>query len=149
MASSDQGGTQAQGFWTDPATNLMWAAKDNGKDVSWKKAKKYCRGLRLAGYSDWRLASIEELKGIYDKNANAPGLMGPSDKSTVAMWHVKGNIFLTENQWSSTQVRDDSGRPSAYVWYFDFNEGRSNNDPTGFPYPYNNMRALCVRDSGK
>jgi len=50
--------------------------KDNGKDVTWKKAVKYCRDLRLAGDSDWRLASLEELKGIYDKDANAPGLMG-------------------------------------------------------------------------
>src|SRR4029077_1282239 len=30
--------TQARGFWTDPSTGLMWTGKDNGKDVSWKKA---------------------------------------------------------------------------------------------------------------
>jgi hypothetical protein len=28
--------TQPRGFWTDPSTGLMWAGKDNGKDVSWK-----------------------------------------------------------------------------------------------------------------
>jgi hypothetical protein len=27
--------TQARGFWTDPSTGLMWAGKDNGKDVNW------------------------------------------------------------------------------------------------------------------
>src|SRR5690242_10895242 len=76
--------TQARGVWTDPSTGLMWAGKDSGKDVSWKRAVKYCRDLRLAGYSDWRLASLGELEGIYDKNANAPGLMGPSGKGTAS-----------------------------------------------------------------
>ncbi|MGA9717181.1 MAG: DUF1566 domain-containing protein [Acidobacteriaceae bacterium] len=65
--------TQVRGYWVDPSTGLMWAGKDNGKDVSWKKAMKYCRDLRLAGYSDWKLATLAELEGIYDKSANAPG----------------------------------------------------------------------------
>ncbi|HZE24159.1 MAG TPA: DUF1566 domain-containing protein, partial [Blattabacteriaceae bacterium] len=68
-APKSQGGgaqeTQARGFWIDPSTALMWAGKDNGKDVSWKNAAKYCRNLRLAGYSDWRLATVAELKMIY------------------------------------------------------------------------------------
>ena len=87
--------TQVRGYWVDPSTGLMWAGKDNGKDVSWNKAMKYCRDLRLAGYSDWRLASVGELEGIYDKNANAPGFMGPSGKGTDSAWHVKGDLFLT------------------------------------------------------
>lgn len=153
-APSDQGGTretQARGFWIDPATGLMWAVKDNGKDVSWKNAMKYCRDLRLAGYSDWRLATLSDLEGIYDKTANAPGLarMGGTAKGSPFTWHVKGNLFLTGNQWSSNQILDDRGHPSGYVSYFDFNEGRPSDDPTGFPYPFANRRALCVRGSGK
>jgi hypothetical protein len=147
--SSDEGGaqeTQVRGFWTDPATGLMWAAKDNGKDVSWKNAMKYCRDLRLAGYSDWRLASLGELEGIYDKSANAPGLMGPSGKGTASTWHVKGNLLLTGNQWSSSRIADDRGKPSGYASRFDFNEGRVfNGDELWF---YTNKRALCVRGSG-
>src|SRR5689334_12867326 len=69
--------TQVRGYWIDPSTRLMWAGKDNGRDVSWKKAMKYCSDLRLAGYSDWRLANIGELGAIYDKDANSPGLAGP------------------------------------------------------------------------
>jgi hypothetical protein len=139
--------TQVRGYWTDPSTGLMWAGKDNGKDASWKKAVKYCRDLRLAGYSDWRLATLGELEGIYDKDANAPGLMGPSGKGTTATWHVKGNLFLTGNQWSSTQRMDDRGHPSGYVWKFDFNDGRSfDGDEITF---YSNKRALCARGSGK
>jgi Protein of unknown function (DUF1566) len=47
--------------WTDPDTGLMWAKKDNGADVNWNQASNYCTKLQLAGYSDWRLPTIEEL----------------------------------------------------------------------------------------
>jgi hypothetical protein len=50
--------------------------------------------------------------------------MGPSGKGTAATWHVKGNLFLTGDQWS-TQKNDDRGHPSGWAWRFDFNEGRS------------------------
>jgi hypothetical protein len=135
--------TQARGYWVDPSTGLMWAAKDNGKDVSWGKAMKHCRKLRLAGFSDWRLANLAELEGIYDKSANAPGLDGQEDFT----FRVKGNLFLTGDQWSSNRVMDDRGHTSGYEWYFNFNEGRADNDPSGFPYSSVLMRALCVRGS--
>ena len=124
--------TQAPGYWTDPATGLMWAGKDNGKAVNWQRAKKYCRDLRLAGYSDWRLPTTDELQEIYDKSAEAPGINPPSRwHGTEAMnYHVKGNLFLTGDQWSSTQRTDDRGRPTARVWYFDFLNGVRKDDDT-------------------
>lgn len=138
--------TQVRGYWVDPSTGLMWTGKDNGKDVSWKGAVKYCRDLRLARYSDWRLATLQELEGIYDKNAESPGLAGPPKKPRAFTWHVKGNLFLTGNQWSSTQLADDRGHPSGYARRFDFNEGRSfDGDELWF---HTNKRALCVRRSG-
>lgn len=139
--------TQARGYWVDPATGLMWAGKDNGKDVSWKKAIKFCRDLRLAGYSDWRLANIGELGYIYDPKAESPGLAGMHDDEPI-MWHVKGNLFLTGHQWSSTERLDDRERPSGYVFFFNFNEGSADEDPTGFLYPFTFRRALCVRGTG-
>jgi hypothetical protein len=139
---------QARGYWADSPTGLMWTAKDNGKDVSWKTAMKYCRNLRLAGYSDWRLANLVELQGIYDKTAEAPGLAGMHSEEPTT-WHVKGEVFLTANEWSSNYRQDDRGHFSGYVYYFDFNEGKSNDDPTGWPYGYESRRALCVRGSRK
>jgi hypothetical protein len=135
--------TRIRGYWIDPSTRLMWAGKDSGKDVNWHKAIRYCRDLRLAGYSDWRLATLRELEGIYDKNADAPGRNGQG----ASTWHVKGNLFLTGNQWSSSRLVDDRGHPSGYASRFDFNEGRVfNGDELSF---YTNKRALCVRGSGK
>lgn len=138
--------TQARGFWTDLSTGLMWTAKDNGKDVSWKKAMKYCRDLRLAGYSDWRLANMAELQGTYDSTANVPGLAGPRKKPRTVTWHLKGNLFLTGDQWSSNYRMDDRGRPIGYAYYFDFNSGKPDDDQSGYSY---GKRALCVRGPGK
>ena len=141
--------TQTGGYWVDLSTRLMWAAKDNGRDVKWKKAVQYCRDMRLAGYSDWRLATLPELEGIYDKTAVAPGLarLGGPAKGSDFMWHVKGNLFLTGNQWSSSRIPDDRGHPSGYAWRFDFNEGRSfDGDEESF---FTNKRALCVRGPDK
>jgi hypothetical protein len=72
--------------------------------------------------------------------------MGPLSKGTASTWHVKGNLFLTGNPWSSTQLGDDRGHPSGYASRFDFNEGRVfNGDELAF---YTNKRALCVCGSG-
>jgi hypothetical protein len=124
----------------------MWAGKDNGKDVSWYKAIKYCHNLRLAGYSDWRLANMFELQPIYDEAANSPGLAGTHDDEPT-MWHVKGNLFLTGYEWSSRV--DGREHSIGYGYYFDFNSGKSDKDPVGFPYPFTFRRALCVRGSRK
>lgn len=137
--------TQARGYWIDPSTGLMWAGKDNGKDVTWHKATKYCRELRLAGYSDWRLPTIDELQGIYDRNAQAPGRDGKHDDEDFT-FHVKGKLFLRGSQWSSSRRSDDRGKASGYAWYFDFNNGGPVDDPLGY---HANKHALCVRGSGK
>jgi len=134
--------TQTRGFWTDPSTKLTWAAKDSGKDLSYKGAVKYCRGLRLAGFSDWRLATLAELQGIYDKTANAPGLAGPHGKDQM-LWHVKGNLFLTGYQWAYAL------RNPGLEYVFNFNSGRPNTESSGFWGASSFLRALCVRGSGQ
>ena len=130
-----------RGFWTDRATGLMWAAKDNGKDKSYSSAVNYCRDLRLVGHSDWRLATLGELQGIYDKTANAPGLAGPHGKRQM-LWHVKGNLSLSGYEWAYNLDGHTGGGS-----YFNFNEGRISSDPSGFWYSSASMRALCVRES--
>ena len=52
----------------DTTTNLMWAAKDNGIDVNWAKAKSYCEKYRGGGYTDWRMPTLDELAGLYDQS---------------------------------------------------------------------------------
>ena len=138
--------TQARGYWVDPSTGLMWSARDNGKDVTWGNALKYCRNLSLAGYSDWRLPSIDELQGIYDDSGfTAPH---PKDVVLVLAGKAKGGLLLTgAREWSSNRVLDDRGHRTGIAWQYDFPHGmRWRYDPLGYA---SSLRALCVRDSGK
>lgn len=110
-SSGDQGSaqeTQQRGYWTDPLTGLMWAGRDNfHKLVIYSAATRYCQRLRLAHYSDWRLATIDELQGIYDQKAASPGANPRSGdhEPEPRFFHVKGNLFLTGLQWGSTSGR--------------------------------------------
>ncbi|MGV8057807.1 MAG: DUF1566 domain-containing protein [Smithellaceae bacterium] len=51
----------------DTQTNLMWAAKDNGSDVTRQSAEEYCQYYRGGGYADWRMPRQDELAGLYDE----------------------------------------------------------------------------------
>lgn len=141
--------TQARGYWVDPSDGLMWAARDSGKRGSWHKAMKYCHKLRLAGYSDWRLATIDELESLVNLSAYATEYVGSSDiLHRNADLHVSGGLLLTDGrQWSSTPVIEANGHPSgAHFWSFWFDEGRR---WKGFEDPLegDTMNALCVRDA--
>jgi len=54
----------SDGTVLDKKTQLMWAAEDNGEDISWEDAKKYCEEFNRGGYSDWRLPTSEELEEL-------------------------------------------------------------------------------------
>ena len=43
-------------------SRLVWANADNGKNVSWKLAVKYCEELSKGRRDHWRLPTIEELQ---------------------------------------------------------------------------------------
>lgn len=123
------------GAWTDPTTGLTWTKADNGSNIDWNQASAYCSSLRLGGYTDWRLPTIDELQGIYDPGIDIPGQK--SDGEAVIL-HVKGNLKLSSTaEWSSSQ-----SSYSGVVWYFYFDDGQR----FARPYKYSNgWRALCVR----
>jgi hypothetical protein len=52
----------------DTRTNLMWAAKDNGSNINWNDAKRFCEKYRGGGYADWRMPTLDELANLYDKS---------------------------------------------------------------------------------
>jgi len=125
-------------MWTDPETRLTWTKKDNGGDVNWQKARSYCLNLRLAGYSDWRLPTIDELSDIYEPKITITGQLGSGSEVT---WHVKGKLQLSGWQWSNTQ-----GNESWEAWVFLFANGQRYSSPlsgSGLD------RALCVRRSAE
>jgi Protein of unknown function (DUF1566) len=139
--------TRSRGYWVDPTTKLMWAGQDNGIAVTWHKAASYCSKLSLAGQSDWRLATLDELATLVDKSDVAPERVGNSETFTINLGHhVRGGLSLTGNPWSSTREIDRFGHPYGYGWFFDF----VNSKPSGdLPYFRNTKYALCVRRSGQ
>ena len=58
--SADRFVDNGDGTVTDTRRQLMWQKDDNGEEVTFQGAQKYCQTLRLGGHSDWRLPEPEE-----------------------------------------------------------------------------------------
>lgn len=139
---------EAAGVWTDPATGLMWAKKDNGDYVTWQQAEDYCHTLQLAGRTDWRLPRIEELQGISNKSGSESMLDPESIKHSIGKVFsrhgekippIKGDLQLSSNwAWSSSM-----GNSASEAWDFYFANGKR------YSYSINSRdgSALCVRGS--
>ncbi|MFO7734625.1 MAG: DUF1566 domain-containing protein, partial [bacterium] len=59
----------AEGFWVDPETKLIWEepigkGSMSGFGSSFADAENYCNNLYLAGATDWRVPTIDELRTI-------------------------------------------------------------------------------------
>jgi len=135
--------TQSRGYWLDHATGLMWAERDNGKEVTWRNARRYCRDLRIAGYSDWRLASLDELATLVDNSAQESDSGSDSKIFSINLGHhVRGNLYLTGDSWSSNRPLDRFHHPYNDGYFFDFRASQPSYDLQLFR---NTKRVLCVR----
>jgi hypothetical protein len=125
----------------------MWAGQDNGIAVTWHKAASYCRNLRLAGHSAWRLATLDELASLVDKSDHASERVGNMEIFAINLGrHVRGGLSLAGDPWSSNREIDRFGHPYGDGWFFDF----INSKPSGdLPYLRNTKYALCVRRPGQ
>lgn len=61
-------------IYLDPQTGLMWARNGNiaGKRMTWDEAMSWVKKLNYAGYSDWRLPTIEELEAFVKLGGEIP-----------------------------------------------------------------------------
>ena len=107
----------------DTVTNLIWT-KETVSSKTWKDALSYCENLSYAGYADWRLPNINELKTILNHNikykpySSFPGIQ-------------EGRI------WSSSAFKDLS---ATAAWAVDTNSGEV------WMYTKTNLNiVLCVR----
>jgi hypothetical protein len=62
------------GTVTDIETKLMWQQKTDENYMNWDRAISYCPGLSLAGYKDWRLPALDELKTLVDSGSYLPSI---------------------------------------------------------------------------
>ncbi len=56
------------GTVTDTQTGLMWQQATAPNRMAWNDAIAWCNNLSLAGYSDWRLPDIDELRSLINTN---------------------------------------------------------------------------------
>jgi len=73
------------GTITDIKTNLMWEKFGNKNTVIWDEAVKYCEELRLNGYTNWRLPTMEELTSI--GCADYSPAIDPAFDILISVWH--------------------------------------------------------------
>lgn len=88
------------GTVTDILTGLMWE-QQAASDKNWEGALSYCEGLSLAGYDDWRLPSMNELKSIVDYKKTNPSIdkMAFSDAVGNTYWSATSHWVYTDSAW--------------------------------------------------
>ncbi len=92
------------GTVTDTTTGLMWQKSYNKEKKNWKDALAYCENLTLAGFDDWRLPNIQELRSIVKYDSSLPS--------------IDNSIFECDSEpyWSSTTCIFDN----SLSWTIDF-----------------------------
>ncbi|MDD5677392.1 MAG: DUF1566 domain-containing protein [Kiritimatiellae bacterium] len=112
------------GTVTDSATGLMWTKNANHGRMPWKNAVDYCDKLVFAGYSDWRLPSVDQEGGSpeLDTLARPRGIVGarPYAMPGAPFTDVQGGYY-----WSSVS----DAVYSAYAWYVRMRNGGVDVDP--------------------
>ena len=105
------------GTVTDLETRLMWQQATDPSEMNWDGAMSYCGGMSLAGYKDWRLPTIYELKTLVDKSwGNNPTINRTFFPGTVSSF-IPG--WVTSFYWSSTT----QAYYTIYAWGVHFNLG--------------------------
>ncbi len=95
--------------------DLMWenVADPDKHRMSWYDAMEYAKNLRLGGYDDWRLPTIEELRTVVRKCGGINVTFGDdgfeavidknlANESYLENCQTKG--FFPEFYWSSTSI---------------------------------------------
>jgi len=102
----------------------MWALKDNGQYIDWQEAGAYCDESTLAGFSDWQLPLVDQIRHLYDETApEAPKVVKPFQLTGMGIW---------------TQERQGSRDGFTFSFY----DGKA--VATALSYS-RDERALCVR----
>ena len=100
---------------------LMWLILPSVDTMVWDKALTYCSDLDFAGFTDWRLPSIDDLSLYYNE-------------CPLCMLKRFKDIRL----WSSTENKTNPDNS----WYFDVSEGKPTADTKGLK-----LKATCVRNN--
>jgi len=122
---------------------LMWEKET--RDMSWYEAMEYAENLRLGGYDDWRLPTIEELAEVVELCGGT--LTSVEDDDWKSIWdenednetyqsNYEARGFASNDYWSSTTVAGFS----SYAWNVYFYDGSQYGN-----YKSDSYYVRCVR----
>jgi len=110
---------------------LMYQNQYFTKRYTWEEAKKYALELKLGGFNDWKLPTIDELKTILTHHKN----QGKNGKFYIKKEFID-NLEDDGWFWSNSESKE---YPS-YAWNINFKSGNNALEHKG-----NRFFLLCVR----
>lgn len=108
------------GTVTDTKKGLVWQKEDEGTERDWKDAAAYCKGLKLAGHSDWRLPDKKELVSLWY------GAGSKEDMKEKFFPGMKSSFYWTSMATSTSE--NYAKNVGLYAWSLNFADGRASND---------------------
>jgi polyisoprenoid-binding protein YceI len=118
----------------DARSRLEWTRSDNGHDIDWHRAGRFCNDLP----GQWRLPSVAELVSLYDAiTVGAP--CGSARCRTPEPFELSGDWF-----WSSQSVGDDGSDGNELAWGVLLINGARTKSVKELG---EGSRALCVRQA--
>ncbi len=87
----------------DHATDLMWHLPGSDETMEWEVAKKWAKALNIrghAGYSDWRLPTVEEAASLLEPG-KSNGLYIDPVFSNYQEWIWTGDEYGSEGAWGA------------------------------------------------
>lgn len=120
--------------FADPATGLQWSVSDNGADIDWMGAQRYCAEMGAG----WRLPVAAEIIGLYGaaklKNQNV-------SCGNAVCYFPQGIRLSAPSLWSADPVTDDPVDGGELAWNILLVNGKRTKGlrDVGF-----GSRAICV-----
>ncbi len=121
----------------------MW--EKESRAMNWDDAMEYAKNLRLGGYDDWQLPTMEELTKIVTLCGGADVTYGDDNWEELTDKNIanetyqanhKAKGFASRYYWSSTTY----GNYNNYVWDVTFRYGLLSRDAKS-----NSLYVRCVR----
>lgn len=128
-ASEERFVANADGTVTDNQTDTVWAGRDNGNNINWSDARRFCAGKG----GGWSLPTVAQLQGLYDSTGKYTQACGGWTCKVTTLIRLSGAM-----PWS----RESNG--SSEAWLVDLHNGPRFPGPAGNDF---GARALCVRRS--
>jgi hypothetical protein len=117
----------SDGTVIDKATGLMWQQDSAPLYTRWEDAKKYIERInyeQFAGYSDWRLPTIEELASLIKKEKNDKDLyIDPIFTDKMWFWSID-TVDKKENESVSEELIWTANFHYGAVYWLDKKQGQ-------------------------